>query len=397
MNRSVPFLLQATRAVVAVTLLAGCSDLSEPSGPGPDPTPRMDSYWGVHSGNQPFTLYTQNVYLGGDTGPIFSLDFNDIPAVLQATKVFWDQVQQSNVAERAAALVDELDARRPHVVGLQEVFRFAVVDARTGAVVGGADILAVLEAEIAARGLPYEVVRVQENTSVVLPLSIDLGTMSVTEVLSATDRVVALRRTDVTLTASAQGTYAARFSLGPVTLTRGWIRMSVDFDGIPYHVVTTHLETQGLAPVQAGQAQELLNGVVAGLDGVTVVSGDLNSDAAAGPGTPSWTPTYDLFRDAGFADAWLDSGHDARDPGFTCCQDPDLMNAFSLLDERIDHVLIRTSPDPSRSGRVPGSVKVEIVGEESNDRTPSGLWRADHAGLVAGLRLPAGLITPAGH
>ena len=390
MNPSCRGKARALRTVMALALLAGCSDQTQPTAPDPAVVPRADSYWSVGKKNQPFTLLTQNVYLGGDTGPIFSLDFTDIPAVLQATNVFWAQVQQSNIPERAAALVDEIDARRPHVVGLQEVFQFGVVDATTGALIGGADILAAIEAEIAGRGLPYEVVRVQENTSSLLPLSIDFQTMSISTALAFTDRVVALRRTDVSVSSSDQGTYAARFSLGPVTLTRGWIRMSVDFEGRPYHFVTTHLETQGLAPVQAGQAQELLDQVVAGLDGVTIVSGDLNSDAEAGPGAPSWTPTYDLFRSAGFADAWQGSKSKRKDPGFTCCQDPDLMNPYSILDERIDHVLIRTDGKSTKSGRLSGSVKVEIVGEELGDRTPSGLWPADHAGLVAGLRLPKG-------
>jgi len=378
---------------MALGPLAACSDRTGPIRPDLEAVARADSYLGVDAGKQPFTLYTQNVYLGGDTGPIFSLDFNDIPALLQATNVFWAQVQHSNIAERAAAVVDEIDARRPHVVGLQEVFRFAVVDATTGAVVDGADILAAIQDEIVARGLPYEVVRVQENTSAALPLAIDFGTMSITEALAFTDRVVALRRTDVSLTASDQGTYATRFSLGPVTLKRGWIRLSVDFDGQAYNFVTTHLETQGLAPVQAGQAQELLDQVVEGLEGITIVSGDLNSDAAAEEGAPSWTPTYDLLRSAGFADAWLLSPHKRRDAGFTCCQDPDLVNHLSILDERIDHVLIRTSGKSGKSGkstRVAGAVKVEIVGEEIADLTPGGLWPADHAGLVAGLRLAKG-------
>ncbi len=34
-------------------------------------------------------------------------------------------------------------------------------------------------------------------------------------------------------------------------------------------------------------------------------------------------------------------------------------------------------------------MKVEIVGEEQEDRTPTNdLWLADHAGLVAALKLP---------
>jgi endonuclease/exonuclease/phosphatase family metal-dependent hydrolase len=146
------------------------------------------------------------------------------------------------------------------------------------------------------------------------------------------------------------------------------------------------LETQLLAPVQAGQTAELIHSVTAGLDGVTILAGDLNSDAA-NPGAPSWTPTYNTLIAAGFTDIWT-RGH-GRDSGYTCCQAPDLRNAASLMDQRIDFVLAR---DSRSGGDVHGALRMEIVGEEQADRTDaSGLWRSDHAGLIAWLKLPKGL------
>ena len=335
----------------------------------------------------PLEVYTQNTYLGGDTGPLFTLDFDDIPAVLQATNVFWAEVQQSDVAGRAAAFVDEIEEHRPEVVGLQEVVRFAVLDATTGQVVDGADLLASIEGEISARGLPYEVVRVQENTSGVLPLAV--GATGITRALAFTDRIAAFRRTDVVVTDSDQGTYQAAAPIGPLTLTRGWIRVSFEHEGVPVHFVTTHLEAQGLAQVQAGQVEELLGSVLEGLDGVTILSGDLNSDAEAAPGGPSWTPTYDLLKQAGFTDTWQRSRHPRRDRGYTCCQDPDLRNDPSSLDQRIDFVLVRSAAHHRLlNGFVPGSLDVDVVGDRPSDRTDgSDLWPSDHAGLVAGMRL----------
>jgi endonuclease/exonuclease/phosphatase family metal-dependent hydrolase len=391
MTRPIPSGARSLWAIVAVTLASACTDARPSTAPILDETVQTQAARLPDPAAQPLTVYTQNVYLGGDTGPIFSLDLSNLPAVLQATHAFWAQVKASDVPTRAAAIVDELDTRRPHLVGLQEVFRFVVVDPRTGAVLEYLDLLAAIQAEILARRLPYEVVRVQENTSSALPLEVDFSVGQVSKALSFTDRVVALRRTDVTLTSSDQGTYAARFSLGPVVLKRGWIRLSAHHDGVPVHLVTTHLETQGLAPVQAGQLTELLGAVVPGLEGVTILAGDFNSDAQAGPGAPSWTPSYEALLGAGFVDAWTQSNPPRRDRGFTCCQDPDLRNGPSLLDERIDFVLVRTSNNPAASGRIPGSIDVEVVGEEQRDRTASGLWPADHAGLVAELRLPKGL------
>jgi hypothetical protein len=345
---------------------------------------QQESYWTPGEGLEPLKVYTQNTYLGGDTGPLYSLDFTDVPAILQATNAFWTQVKASHVDERAAALVDEIEAHRPHLVGLQEVVRFAVIDLTTGQVVDGEDILGDIEAEIAARGLPYEVVRAQDATSSALPLAV--GPTGITKVLSFTDRVVALRRTDVTVTSSASARYAAAASLGPVQLERAWVRVSIERDGRPVHFVTTHLEVQGLPSVQASQRQELLGSVVAGLDGMTILSGDLNSDAEGGPGDPSWTPTYDALLDAGFTDAWEQAGHSSKSAGYTCCQDVDLRNGVSALDQRIDFVLLRATGS-GQATRIPGSVRMDIVGAAPGDRTPiHGLWPADHAGLVAGIR-----------
>ena len=227
------------------------------------------------------------MYLGGDTGPIFTLDFGDIPALIAATNLFWSEVQASGVAERVTAIVDEIDARRPQLVGLQEVFQFVAVEFGSGTptVVEVVDLLAYVESEIAARALPYDVVAVQENTSTGAAFGLPL---SPTRILQFTDRLVALRRTDVAVTGSAHGTYAATFQLGPLTLERGWLRVTTEHNGVPYHFLTTHLESQSLLPLQVAQASELINGVVAGLDGVTIVAGDLNSDPE-NPGEPSWT------------------------------------------------------------------------------------------------------------
>jgi endonuclease/exonuclease/phosphatase family metal-dependent hydrolase len=175
-------------------------------------------------------------------------------------------------------------------------------------------------------------------------------------------------------------------------MRRGWTRVSANIAGVPYHFINTHLEVQTFAPIQVLQAQELLDEVMAGLDGVTILSGDLNSDAEGEPGLPSWTPTYETLIAAGFQDSW-ELAHPGRPhTGLTCCQEKDLLNPVSNLEERIDLVLIRSDDRRGSDIRFPGSVHVEIVGEENGDRTyPTGLWPSDHAGLLASLRLPGGI------
>ena len=194
-------------------------------------------------GARSLEVYTQNLFHGGDTGPILTLDFNDVPAVIQEANVFWGDVQASDFPSRAEEIVDELEERMPHVVAFQEVFDLVVRDA-VFQPVGGLDMLAVVEAEIAERGLPYVTDVVQNNTAVTLPLGFDPALPGISAWLDVTDRVVSLRRSDVDLIETGQGEYAAQFPLGPATLKRGWARLSVRHAGATYHFVNTHLEVQ---------------------------------------------------------------------------------------------------------------------------------------------------------
>ena len=365
--------------LIALTALA-CQDDTE------SPVEPQFSRDGRGSGrSHAFRVYTQNVYLGGDTGPIFTLDFSDIPAVLSAANQFWGEVQASNVPERMAEFVDEIDERRPHVVALQEVLRFVLLDASFNPT-GGVDLLAAIEGEIAARGLPYETAVIQETTSSTLPLGFDPATGGISQWLNFTDRVVILRRSDVAVTDLAKGLYAASLPLGPVELVRGWARLTVDHRGTPHHFVATHLETQAARPLHDAQASELQNNVVAGLEGVTIIAGDLNSDAAANEGEPSWTATYGNLIADGFTDVWESSPRHRRVTGVTCCQSPNLREN-SELDERIDFILVRSSEErASKLSRQRGLFRAEVVGDERSDLTPSGLWPSDHAGIAATLR-----------
>jgi endonuclease/exonuclease/phosphatase family metal-dependent hydrolase len=364
-------------------LLTACQDDPDEDYLGPT-EPQLAAFAAEAGGGgaEPFDVYTQNVYLGGDTGPLFTLDLTNVPAVVAATNTFWSAVQQSEAADRMAAIVDEIDRRRPHVVGLQEVLRFVVLN-DTMTPIDGLDLLALIEAEIAARGLPYTTEVVQSTTSAGLPLAV--GASGITRLLSFTDRLVVLRRNDVTIQNELSGVYAAAVPLGPVTLRRGWAGVSVEHDGTIHHFVTTHLEVQALAPVQAAQRQQLLDQVLSGLDGVTILAGDLNSDASAEPGDVSWTDTYDVVVAAGFGDLWEMAPRGGRHRGFTCCQDPSLVNP-SELDQRIDFVMVRMDESLRPNGKARGHYRVDVVGEAEADRTSGGLWPADHAGVVGSLR-----------
>ena len=267
--------------LLVAMILTACDDRQDAiTSPGTESTSALDAGPLFHrGGDEPFSVLTRNVYLGGDTGPVFQADFNDLTAILVASATVWAGVQSTNFAERAVALVDEIAEGRPHFIGLQEVARFVILDGQ-GAPTGLLDFLDILETEIAARGLSYTVIAVQENTSVTLPVAFDPVAGVITELVNFTDRDVVLARSDVSIEAVANANYATTFTLAPdVTLKRGWIRVSTKLRGVTYNFVNTHLESQTLAPIQAGQLQELLSSVVSGLHGVTILVGDLNSDA----------------------------------------------------------------------------------------------------------------------
>ena len=331
-------------------------------------------------------VLTRNVYIGADIGPIFQVAPNDVSTVAGAAAVLAN-VQSTRFEERAVALVDEIARRRPHLIGLQEVARFVTVDPSFGAI-RVLDFLSVIEQEMRARGLRYEIVVVQENTEATLPVALDLGTTppTLTEVVRFTDRDVVLARSDVSITKTASGNYQAAASVGAITLKRGWIRVEADHEGQIYNFVNTHLEAQAIASIQAAQLQELLGSVLAGLDGVTILVGDLNSDAEAGPGDPSWTPTYSELIAEGFVDTWDQVHPNGSRPGFTCCHDKDLLNPRSDLAERIDFVLVRDDPR-LRHLRTIEAVRAEVVGDEIDDLTGGGLWPSDHGGLISRLRI----------
>jgi endonuclease/exonuclease/phosphatase family metal-dependent hydrolase len=222
---------------------------------------------------------------------------------------------------------------------------------------------------LAQRGLSYAPVSVFDGTDVELPAGLP-PTLDV----RFTDRVALLVRTDektadLKLSDPQSGAYPTALHLttvaGPITAPRGWASVDVKIRGKSFRLVTTHLEA--FSPlVRDAQAGELLAGPL-DTDLPVVAVGDFNS----GPGGD---PTaYQTLLGGGLTDSWPDR------PGLTCCHANDLHNQNPTLTKRIDLVLTRGGFD---------TVSADVVGEEPGDRTPSGLWPSDHAGLVTTLRLP---------
>ena len=389
--------------LLGVVALAACDQEATPVAPPADDV-AAESATAAAAGGGALRVLTHNVYLGGDTGPLYSLDFPDptrdspeelaakTGALLLAVNGFWGDVKASDPHGRASAIAREIAESDPEVVALQEVARYAQVDLTTGqpVPVDGRDFRAALEASLAAAGLSYDVVLEQVNTTGQLPLGFDPASGQFTSILAFELGELTLVRSDVRVLEAESAEYGASLALGPVSVDRGWSRVRVKHRGMPFHVVNTHLEVQGPRDVHDAQAAELIHHVLGGLEGMTILAGDLNSDqiGAQDESNDAWTPTYGLVRDAGFADAWIESGN-AGD-GATCCHAQALNDPAFAFDERIDFVLVRRPGGAWSSNRASGIhvESFEIVGDELDDRTPDGLWPADHAGLVAEVRFP---------
>jgi hypothetical protein len=371
--------------LATAALLAGCVD-RDPVAPVTAGAPVLTRDL-PDAGQRAITVLSRNVYLGADIDPVLAAPPEQIPFVVAAG---WQTVLASNFAERAQALIDEIEQTRPHLIGLQEVAVYMVQpngDAAFGGTVPATtialDFLPILMQAILARGLDYRYITLAPYGDVEVPMFTGGSPNPFTD-LRLIQRNVILARGDVQTSNPMQGSFAAFVPLPiggqTVPLRRSWTSVDATVAGTSFRFINTHLEIQRFAPIQVAQAQQLIAMADAAPLPVILV-GDLNS-AADG----SQTQTYALLRSAGFADVW-ERGR-PHDPGYTCCQAADLRNAESALDQRLDLVLIRGFA-PLLAATSAAGYHVRLVGAHPDDRTSSGLWPSDHAGVAATLRLPA--------
>ena len=109
------------------------------------------------------------------------------------------------------------------------------------------------------------------------------------------------------------------------------------------------------------------------------------------------TPTYDFLSGAGkLVDMWPIANLGVA--GLACCH-PDALNEpdwWNTFDQRLDFVFLgneRSSAAPSPDSHdawndwAYAALHASVIGLDPGDRTASGLWPSDHAGVLATLRL----------
>lgn len=302
-----------------------------------------------------FTFLTWNIYLGADLAPIATAKPAELPQ--RVTEVF-RQFLATNFPVRVKAIAREIAAKNPDLIGLQEaeIWQLAIPDFR----VVFYDFVELLLTELQEIGLDYKIAAQNGNFSNELP--------------DSNGNVIGLLDRDVILIRKSSGLKVinkqeANFNVNitvPFVILRGWSLVDIKSeDGHIFRMINTHLEP--LDPrVQVAQAAELLAGP-ANTNLPVVVTGDLNSTVGM--------PTYEMFIRAGFHDVWQEVG---KGDGFTAHQAPDLINAASALNSRIDYILFKNGWEAN---------KAALVGEKQDDRTCTGLWPSDHAGVAARLDL----------
>jgi endonuclease/exonuclease/phosphatase family metal-dependent hydrolase len=333
----------------------------------------------VAGGGAPISVMTQNLYLGTGLSDAFTASsWSDLAA---AGTHDWATVLANDFGTRAAVLADDIVRGRPDVVALQEVTLWR--DQTPGDVLAhpapnathvSLDYLAILQAALRGRGVPYTAVVTSTGADLEFPRrEPDGGLVD----LRLTDRDALMVRSDVATRASnpMHGHYAAQLSdpflSGPVRSTRSWT--SIDYrpdQSTTVRIVNTHLEVGGprTDTIQARQAGELL-ALIGGSPFPVIALGDFNAPADG-------SVTYRHLT-AVLHDAW--TAVRPGDPGWTCCHDPTLAEPVGREHARIDLVLT--------SGNWPVS-RVARTGDQPFRATPPPLWDSDHLGVAARIVVP---------
>ena len=313
---------------------------------------------------------------------------------------------------RARRFATEVALTKPDLIGLQEVFDFTVDGANIGPPF--VDHLEETLDALAAKGQSYEVATTLNN----LDITIHIEGIGRVRVL---DRDVILVREGVDFT-PLSGNYDSETGtgglcgfqimehpllgpinlqstpsedgcnytivvevpspVGPITIECGFVGVDATVRGKTYRFVNTHLEGAKPAIIQHLQAFELVETLHATTpdDRPLILVGDFNSSPDDASDNPDDNPPvpYQIIVAAGFADIWDTNLFKFFNPnGLTCCQDDDLSNTASLLDERLDLIFIRDTsylPMAFVMGRVP----IFPLSLRPN-------WASDHSGVFGKL------------
>ncbi|QLQ10785.1 MAG: endonuclease/exonuclease/phosphatase family protein [Nocardioidaceae bacterium] len=284
---------------------------------------------------------TYNLYLGADLSLLFGATATELPEVVTELQ---RQLDATDFTSRARAIAAALVRSDADIVGLQEVIRWT----------RDSELLVDYQDELISAldelGASYQVA--------VESLNITGGGAGMT--IAGSNIILVRAGLPVGDVDSGQfdDALVAPTPMGQVRITRSWA--TADVGDLTFACVHTEAYDQTVRDAQRDQIVKLL----AERTGPVVLAGDFNAlpDEVGVP--------------APYLDAWVEAGGEAE-AGFTNGQGADLSHADNRLSQRIDYLWVRAA-----------SVEAcEVIGDQQSDRTPSGLWPSDHAGVVAAVRL----------
>jgi len=366
---------------------------------------------------------TYNLYVGADIFRVFN---PPICGPAQAVNDIHNIIQYTNFPERAQAIADQIMYEEPHVVGLQEVSLLRTQFPGNSLAPDGSgieflgdfpadpefifkldasdvqyDFLQILLDALHARGLDYVAIEGASpvNADVEFPaIEFDAACnpLGLPTDVRLTDRDVILVRANLDVNVALKNNFQVNAPIEVPTLiptpaglipalyvteySRGWGAINVTIKDHSFWVVNAHLEvgdrllppSEGLNLVQAAQALEL-GQLATSLQPPLLVLGDINSSPASLVTDPR--PAYGIIMSFPLSDVWMLQRPASKDPGYTFGQNETVDNPESLMFERIDYVFANFGD------LVPKQVKAEVLGTDVSDKTPSGLWPSDHAGV----------------
>jgi endonuclease/exonuclease/phosphatase family metal-dependent hydrolase len=347
------------------------------------------------------TVMTRNLYLGADLAPAISA--SGLTAFTEATGQILREVTANSFPTRAKGLAQEILAKKPDLVGLQEaaLWRtgppslevFLNSAAKPTATTVRYDYLAELLAQLnKGKGKPqYRVAVSQDEFDFEAPANENgvagdgpNGAIPNAEIngrLTMRDVILVRNGAGVTFKHPQAGHFAnllvVTVSGVNLSVTRGWVAIDAKVRGShTFRFVNTHLEAFDPATqvpsIRALQAGELVApGGPATTSLPVILVGDLNSDDdTVEPGDQQ---AYRTLLGAGMRER-------STSKPLGCCLNSSLLavgagGSVADFNHQVDHVMTR---DPK---------EIKLKASAVTGRQPvNGFWDSDHAGLFSALR-----------
>ena len=373
-------------------LIIGCSQ-QEPIAPLAKTSALDDSEnlaYDEDGGRGVVKVMTWNIYVG--TNVDYVLQASGLFDLTQRVAVAYDTFLQTNFPERAQAIARQIKKHRPHLVGLQEVSLVEHYDVDGQTRLEEYNFLQILLEAMAAEGLNYQLADSVQNIDIILPRFIDFipPATLIYDYIRLVDADVILVNRDVQFSDPVKGKYTATLPVSipnapDIIIPRGYVSVKAQVNHRTYRFISTHLEAF-TELVRLPQAQELA--AVFASDTLPLIAvGDFNTGDPAPP-NPYMDATYQYLTgvQAGFVDTWVHNQYGNQGSGYTSPFSAALLDPYPDLYQRIDLILVKNYGSPSGQHLI-GPVKAEVIGIKQRDRTVSGLWPSDHAGIAAQLHL----------